>query len=789
MREPGRHELQYSTPSGLFAGSPSLASPPILKHSLSLNSTAIPILNFTLPSNHFPLSLVPHDVAERHIISNPQQPIPITTTPTIAPISQNILVHDVAERPIISHPSQPMRIATTSDNSPISHNDAHDPQVHFADSSRCPTAAKRDNLDFEAGITAAKRDLRPIHTSGTETLPVSLCLEAKTPAPRSSAHTLHQLAIPAAACVSLLANTSSAHTPIAPATPQHSSSLRVVSTSPRTPAVSARSRVHSSPDNLKTGISFDQKAFDRKYFTPQVRKLLHRVGPASKRQCSDQTISRIASAVKPSVCSNINNEVKQTSEAKICLLRPPEHCKNVPLAIIDLVAQTDFKLGFDNDKVVDAPSAEFLVNSMDSFVAPNKDAEKLTIATYNCNGLANLVSRGFFKRFLVRHDVTILTLSEIKMSLKKLFRFKPLHILLHAFGYRYCYYNPQTTGHGGLHGTAILSKVKPLRVICGSVHTSRVASDKTDNPVAQRAVSSMYEDGRCITAIFDDLAVVNSYTPCSGFLKPGRAVAQVLDRDAFRNQYDIAFLSHCCAIRAQYPSHSLIITGDLNTCCAQDAYYRQDDLAYPGCKPWERQNFALLKSKLCLVDSFRHFHPAPSRADCTYWPSDWQKTKETGQRLDFILGDAKLFDTDSSPVQLLNAYNDPDVRGSDHCPVFAILSLAAKKRPGVTVDNQPSSLQYPGDMKLHKDLVDSGSDGVKELTRMVGDCSLASDDIKELSDMIDGFSLASVSSCSDHRDLPQELLENSCYDPVFRNGNELAFDCWADTDDVVSDFA
>ena len=121
-------------------------------------------------------------------------------------------------------------------------------------------------------------------------------------------------------------------------------------------------------------------------------------------------------------------------------------------------------------------------------------------ASWNVNGIQNLHRKGFLKEFLLEHPLDILCLSEIKVQVRKLIRRSSLHKLLRAFGLEHCYWHPMTRGYGGLHGTAILCRHRPSRVLCGWAHV---------------ALSDL--DGRVITAVFPSFVLVNTYVPCSSY--------------------------------------------------------------------------------------------------------------------------------------------------------------------------------------------------------------------------------------------------------------------------------
>jgi len=178
---------------------------------------------------------------------------------------------------------------------------------------------------------------------------------------------------------------------------------------------------------------------------------------------------------------------------------------NRPLSVENLVVSVELDGTVKTESYQDDSLSSLSASLSSLQVSPPKNAS-LSMCTYNVNGLANLVRKGYFRRFLVKHSPDVLLLTEVKMSLRRLFTFKPLHVRLEAFGYHFCYYNPQVRDHGGLHGTAIISKIKPEKVICGycpSPDNPQVA--RVEDTALDDAQLSMDSDGRCITAVFPPL--------------------------------------------------------------------------------------------------------------------------------------------------------------------------------------------------------------------------------------------------------------------------------------------
>ena len=172
---------------------------------------------------------------------------------------------------------------------------------------------------------------------------------------------------------------------------------------------------------------------------------------------------------------------------------------------------------------------------------------RVKICCWNVNGLHHLVTKGFLQKFLFQHYPDILLLTEIKIGIKKLFKFKALHRLLRAQGYQYTYYHPQQRGYGGLHGTACISKIKPLSVSCGWLHKNQ----------------SKDVDGRVMTIFMKQYTIVLTYSPCSSYPERKMLESKRLQKDDERKEFDASMLRHLSAVERQ-SSKPLIWTGDLN---------------------------------------------------------------------------------------------------------------------------------------------------------------------------------------------------------------------------------
>ena len=157
-------------------------------------------------------------------------------------------------------------------------------------------------------------------------------------------------------------------------------------------------------------------------------------------------------------------------------------------------------------------------------------------------------------------------------------------------------------------------------------------------------------EGRVITATFDDFHLVNVYTPNS---------QRGLKRLDYRQQWDEDFLAYVKKLNRRKP---VIFCGDLN--CA----HKEIDLANPKAN---RKNAGFTEEERAgvdriidagFVDSFRLQCDQPDRYSWWSYRSG-ARQRNIGWRLDYFFVSKKLAD------QIVGADIRSEVLGSDHCPV------------------------------------------------------------------------------------------------------------------------
>ena len=245
----------------------------------------------------------------------------------------------------------------------------------------------------------------------------------------------------------------------------------------------------------------------------------------------------------------------------------------------------------------------------------------MKIVSWNVNGLRAVLRKNFLD-FLDAERPDILCVQETKATPDDVEPLWPGHYT--------AYWN--TAQKKGYSGTAIFTKTKPLRV------TQGIGMAEHDN------------EGRVLTAEFDEYFLVNVYVPNS---------QRELARLPYRQQWDRDFLRFLKKLEKKKP---VVFCGDLNVA------HTEIDLANPksnvkkhGFTPEERAGFTSFVDA-GFRDTFREFEKGGGHY--TWWSvMSNARARNIGWRLDYFLVSEGL------RPRLKKAFIRPDVTGSDHCPV------------------------------------------------------------------------------------------------------------------------
>lgn len=247
--------------------------------------------------------------------------------------------------------------------------------------------------------------------------------------------------------------------------------------------------------------------------------------------------------------------------------------------------------------------------------------------SWNVNGLRACMNKGF-PDFFNHVEADAFCLQETKLQEGQ--------IDLNLPGYSQFWNYAEKKGYSG---TAIFTKREPISVKYGI------------------GVAELDNEGRVITAEFDNCFLVTCYTP-----NAQRGLARI----DHRMRWDEAFRSFLRELDKQKP---VIICGDLNVA------HKEIDLKNPssnrgsaGFSDEERESFQKLLD--CgFTDSFRRLNPDAVGA-YTWWSYMFNaRANNAGWRIDYFLVSDRVADK----IQAAPIY--ADVLGSDHCPVGLEITL------------------------------------------------------------------------------------------------------------------
>lgn len=244
------------------------------------------------------------------------------------------------------------------------------------------------------------------------------------------------------------------------------------------------------------------------------------------------------------------------------------------------------------------------------------------VVSWNVNGVRSALGKGL-AGFLAEAAPDILCLQETKCETAK----------ARAIELGYAHAAWHEAEKKGYSGTAILSRVAPLRV---------EADFPGDHP----------REGRVLTAEFKGFHLVNAYVPNA---------QRELARLDYRLRWDADFRRHLAKLARTKP---VLVCGDFN--CA----HQEIDLANPqanrrnaGFTDEERASFGELLDGNGFTDTFRARNPGRTGA-YSWWTYRMNaRERNIGWRLDYFLASEGLSDAWSKP-QI-----HPEIPGSDHCPI------------------------------------------------------------------------------------------------------------------------
>jgi exodeoxyribonuclease-3 len=257
----------------------------------------------------------------------------------------------------------------------------------------------------------------------------------------------------------------------------------------------------------------------------------------------------------------------------------------------------------------------------------------MRIISYNVNGIRAAINKGLVE-WLKTDPADVICVQETKAAKENV-----EHKLFNDLGYEDYWYSAQKKGYSGV---AVFTKRKPDQVLYGNGH--KVSDD----------------EGRILQLDFGDIRLINAYFP-SGTSGD--------ERQGFKYQWLDEFYLFLQDLVKAHPK--VILCGDYNIAHKEiDIHDPKGNKKSSGFLPAERAWMdKFLESG--FVDTFRHFNKDPHHY--SWWSQRFPtvRAQNKGWRIDYINATSPLRDS------LVSAKILPDVKHSDHCPVFLELKTLA----------------------------------------------------------------------------------------------------------------
>jgi len=254
----------------------------------------------------------------------------------------------------------------------------------------------------------------------------------------------------------------------------------------------------------------------------------------------------------------------------------------------------------------------------------------MRIISYNVNGIRSAITKGFTE-WLATDPCDVICLQETKAH-KDNVDFASIE----ALGYETFWYSAEKKGYSGV---AVFTKRKPDFVQYGN------------------GIMQSDAEGRVIRLDFGDVTLVNAYFPSgsSGDI-----------RQEYKYQWLEEFFEYIYELKKTRPN--LIITGDYNICHKpidiHNPISNKDSSGFlPDERAWMDKWF-----DSGFVDTFRFINPHPHQYSWWSYRAN-ARANNKGWRIDYISISKSL------EGKLKDATIYPDVKHSDHCPVYAELDM------------------------------------------------------------------------------------------------------------------
>lgn len=253
----------------------------------------------------------------------------------------------------------------------------------------------------------------------------------------------------------------------------------------------------------------------------------------------------------------------------------------------------------------------------------------MKLYSWNVNGI-RAAERGGFLKWFESVSADAVCLQEVKA--------RPEQVgesLLHPMGYHSYWHCAEKPGYSGV---TLYSRKEPVSVREGM------------------GIAEVDSEGRVLIAEYADFTLINAYFPNS---------RRDHSRLPYKKRFCAAMLRFCQDLRAQ--GKNVVLCGDYNIA------HQEIDLKNPktntdnaGFLPEERAWMDEFIGGAGYIDTFRSFHPEPGHY--TWWSyRPGVREKNVGWRIDYFCVNPEL------KARLKSADHQPQVKGSDHCPIELVL--------------------------------------------------------------------------------------------------------------------
>jgi exodeoxyribonuclease III len=256
----------------------------------------------------------------------------------------------------------------------------------------------------------------------------------------------------------------------------------------------------------------------------------------------------------------------------------------------------------------------------------------MTIISYNLNGIRAAIKKDFIQ-WLATNPADIICLQETKATAADI-DLQPIHDL----GYKDYWFCAQKKGYSSV---AVLTKIAPKNVVYGNGYQM-----------------SDYE-GRVIQLDFEKFSLINAYFP-SGTSGD--------ERQTYKYQWLNEMQAYLQEV--QKTQINLVLVGDYNIAHTEiDIHDPKGNKKSSGFLPEERDWMTkFLESG--WIDTLRHIKPTETGM-YSWWSQRFPSVRlqNKGWRIDYICV------TQPMQTMITDATIYPNVKHSDHCPIFVDLKL------------------------------------------------------------------------------------------------------------------